>query len=80
MKKRVVLIVGIVCLLMCSCGKGIDSLEKELQKEWKNPKKVSEITLNEMADFDWDSMYSFMPYVERETVEKTVGEEKGKIP
>ncbi len=73
MTKKLSLLWGILCLLACACGKGDDSVEENLIKRLKNPGNVSEITLQEMTDFDWESMYYFMPYTDKETAEKTIG-------
>lgn len=73
MAKKITILWIISCLLACACGKGNGSAEENLIKQLKNPRNVSEITLQEMTEFDWDYMYYFMPYIDKETVETIIG-------
>lgn len=73
MTKKITLLWGILCLLCCAWGKGDDLPEKNLIKQLKNPGNVSEISLQEMTDFDWGSMYYFLPYTDKKTAEKAIG-------
>lgn len=73
MTKKLAFLWGILCLLCCACGKGDDLPEENLIRQLKNPGNVSGITLQEMTDFDWDSMYYFTPYTDKEAAEKAIG-------
>lgn len=75
MTKISALLWGILCLLVviCACGKQDDLLEEKFIRQLKSPGDVSEVSLQEIANFDWDSMYYFMPYTDKETAEKAIG-------
>lgn len=73
MKKKILLLWGILCMFACACVRQEDSLGERFINHLKNPGNASKITLNEMADFHWDSMYYFMPYTDKEIVEEAIG-------
>ncbi len=71
MKKIIVLFFCILMLVACTSQQNEN--EKAFINNVKALKNETEVTLNDITPFEWDTVYSFGPYTSKEEVQETIG-------
>lgn len=77
MKRNVKVVISIIVVILAVTGiyfmHPINRYNSCRLKNAVSSIKEKEITLNEIVPFDWDTVYTFNPYTDKETIEKAIG-------
>ena len=74
--KKLLALMCLVLLLSCLTGCSNPSTVKDNNAAFSNAVKAintNTVTLNELAAFEWDTMYTFAPFTPKESIEKIIG-------
>lgn len=81
MKKTLVFaLILVLALGLTGCGNS--SIIKENEAIFSHAVQAvtsDKVALNDLADFEWDTMYSFAPYLPKESIEEIIGFESDAI-
>lgn len=86
MKKRIVVIAGVLLVVIVAIGVYManpmlryHNSQVSKAMEQLREKNGEEISLNEVIPFSWDAVYTFAPYTSKQNIEERIGFSSGAI-